>query len=69
MRLYDIEETDIQDTLASFSPEDFQEGKAIVVKDMRPKYKYPIKVVARMEGDALLVITAYPFIKGRRGGN
>ncbi|MDY6824623.1 MAG: hypothetical protein SWH68_12630 [Thermodesulfobacteriota bacterium] len=60
-QLYNLPEKVINDIISEAMLSD---GEHILIKDITG-FKYPVKVVVRVEGDLLTIITNYPLKKGR----
>ena len=60
-RLYKIQESIVEDVLCGAN---LVSGENEVIKNI-PGYRYPVKIVAVVEGDVITVVTNYPLKKGR----
>jgi hypothetical protein len=64
MRLYNISEGDISETIDQPEISDREGIKVIAIKKMQDKFSgYPLKVVYEKREDELFIITTYPLKK------
>jgi len=61
-KLYKISEEIIRDILSNLNLSD---GEREIIKDIKG-FKYPIKVVVKVESKAITVLTNYPLKKGKK---
>jgi hypothetical protein len=66
MKLYRIDESDVHTILErSIIPQEEYSDKLILVDNSYAhKYRYPLKIVAKVEHSRILVLTVYPLKKG-----
>ena len=59
--LYNISESTIKNILIT---KELSEGEHEIIRDI-PGFKYPIKIVVKVESNIVTVVTNYPLKKGR----
>ena len=63
-KLYNISE-DIIISVIVIEDQELSEGEHEIIRDVEG-FKYPLKIVVKVEGDIVTIVTNYPLKKGRR---
>ena len=61
-KLYNISEDII---ISVIEDQKLSEGEHEIIRDVEG-FKYPLKIVVKVEGDIVTIVTNYPLKKGRR---
>ena len=61
-KLYNIPESEIKKILQT---QDLSEGQHEIIRDILG-FKYPIKIIVKVENDFMIVVTNYPLKKGKK---
>ena len=64
MKLYNISKADVETVVTKGESETLADGKIAFIFNIGDKFMYPIKVVAGVDSDSLVVVTAYPLKRG-----
>lgn len=59
MKLYNITEEMIREIINTSEPQEKNDDKIIYIA-IAEKFRYPIKVICKIENDELIIISSYP---------